>query len=151
MVISNIKKTTDAHFVTLSADIAFRGKPIRRAYIRIAKKYESLVVNDASPFLAAVLLPCMKTKENIYVDGSVSEKFLENTNAIMNLVKKWPIDLKKVKIRSKSLTKDTGKPKFIGTFFTAGVDSLYTYLSKKKTKEKITHLILVHGFDIALE
>ncbi len=151
MVISNIFLDKDTHFLTLSADIAFRGKSIQRAYLKIDRKYESLISDDASPFLAAVLLPCMKTKENIYIDGNVSAKLLQNTHAIMNLIKKWNIGLSKVKIRCRDVTHDSQKPKFVGSFFTAGVDSFYTYLKKSKTKEKITHLILVHGFDIPLE
>ena len=151
MVISNIFLGKDTRFLTLSADIAFRGKSVQRAYLKVNKKYESMVINDASPFLAAVLLPCMKTQENIYIDGSVSGKLLENTNAIMHVVKKWNIGLSKIKIRCKEVTQDKGKPKFVGSFFTAGVDSFYTYLKQRKTKDKVTHLILVHGFDIPLE
>jgi len=151
MVISNIFLDKDTHYLTLSADIAFRGKSVQRAYFKIDRKNESLVADDASPFLAAVLLPCMKTKENIYIDGNVSAKLLQNTHAIMNLIKKWNIGLTKVKIRCRDVTHDSQMPKFVGSFFTAGVDSFYTYLKKDKTKEKITHIILVHGFDIPLE
>jgi hypothetical protein len=151
MVISNIFLDKDSHFITLSADIAFRGKSVQRAYIKLDRKFESLFVNDASPFLAAVLLPCMKSKENIYVDGRVSAKFLHNTNSVMNLVTKWNIGMSKIKIRSKDVAPHVGSPKFVGEFFTAGVDSFYTYLKQKKTKDKITHLILVHGFDIPLD
>ncbi len=151
MVISNIQKATNANDITLSADIAFRGKAVQRAYIKIPAIHESLIANDATPFLAAVLFPCMKTQENIYVDGTVSEKFLQNASTIMNLVKKWQIGLSKIKIRTRDISKDHYKAKYTGEFFTAGVDSFYTYLKKKPTKDKITHLILVHGFDIPLE
>jgi hypothetical protein len=151
MVISNIILDKETRFITLSADIAFRGKAVQRAYLKIDKKYSSLITLDASPFLAAILLPCMKTGENIYIDGSVSSKLLENTHSIMNLIKKWNIGLSRIKIRSKKATPDKGKQKFVGSFFTAGVDSFYTYLKQKKTKDKITHIILVHGFDIPLE
>ena len=151
MVISNIFLDKNSRYITLSADIAFRGKSVNRAYLKIDKKHESLLINDASPFLAAVLLPCMKSKENIYIDGSVSTEFLHNTEAIMNLVKKWNIGMSNIKIRCKEVVPDKSNPKFIGEFFTAGVDSFYTYLKQKKTAEKITHLILVHGFDIPLD
>ncbi len=36
----------------------------------------------------------------------------------------------------------------IACFFSGGVDSFYTLL---KHREEITHIIFVHGFDIALE
>lgn len=151
MVISRITTSKDKYFITLSADIAFRGKQVQQAYFKIPVAYEAFVAKDASPFLAAVLLPCMKTKENIYVDGSVSAKLLENIGEIMALIKKWNIGLYKIKIRTKKVTKDTKKTQFVGSFFTAGVDSFYTYLKYRSKKEKITHLILAHGLDIPLE
>src|SRR2546421_11242 len=113
MVISNIVLTKDTRFIILSADIAFRGKSVQRGYIKISKKYEAFISNDASPFLAAVLLPCMKSRENIYIDGSVSAKLLENTDIIMNLVKKWQIGLSKVKIRCRETVTDKGKPQYV--------------------------------------
>ncbi len=150
MVISNLTCTKNNTTVTLAADLAFRGKKIERAYISVDKKYESFVTHDASPFLAVALLPCMKTKENIYIDAPVSSKLLSNTNLIMSLVSKWNIGLTEINIRTKSTTKDNAKPKYTGTFFTAGVDSFYTYLKHAKGSKKITHFILVHGFDIPL-
>jgi len=150
MVITNIAVTKSSKQVILSADITFRGKQTQRAYIKVSKAYEDFVYNDASPFLAAVLLPCMKTRENIYVDGSISEVLLKNTIDIMTLVKKWNIGMYKIKIRSKKISKDTKNPKYIGAFFTAGVDSFYTYLKHKDRNDKPSHLILVHGFDIPL-
>jgi hypothetical protein len=151
MVISNISYKKDLKTVTLSADITFSGKKTERAYITVDKKYERFIARDVSPFLAAVLLPCMKSKENIFVEGSVSEKFLKNANEIMKLVVKWKIGLSRIKIRTTATTKDSFTPKYTASFFTAGVDSFYTYLKNKhKTTTKISHLILVHGFDIPL-
>src|SRR6266498_1553321 len=152
MVISNLTFSKDANQVILSADISFRGKKLEHAYIAVDKKYEKFVARDASPFLAAVLLPCMKTGENIYIDGNISTQLFANTSEIMKLVKSWNIGLKRIKIRSKTTEEDSTKPKYIGSFFTAGVDSFYTYIKHhEKKREKISHLILVHGFDIPLE
>lgn len=152
MVIANISYQKEAKTVTLSADITFDGKKTERAYITVDQKYERFIARDASPFLAAVLLPCMKSKEAIYVDGSVSETLLKSTKAIMKLVSKWNVGLSKISIKAKDITKDAFKPKYNASFFTAGVDSFYTYLKHKDKKAtKITHLILVHGFDVPLE
>ncbi len=151
MVISNLTYSNTAKTATLSADINFRGKKAERAYITTDKKYERFIVKDYTSFLAAVLLPCMKTGENIYVDGPVSEQFLANTNEIMKLLIKWQVGLSRIKIRVKETTVDTFKPRYTGSFFTAGVDSFYTYLrNKNKKTTKISHLIIVHGFDVPL-
>lgn len=152
MVITNISYQKDAKTVTLSADITFDGKPTERAYITVDRKYERCIAKDASPFLAAVLLPCMKSKENIYVDGRVSNALLNNTKAIMKLISKWNVGFSKISVKVKEVTKDSFTPKYTASFFTAGVDSFYTYLKHKDKKAtKITHLILVHGFDVPLE
>lgn len=151
MVISKITVIKNDKTITLAADITFRGKNAQQAYFTIDREYESFVATDASPFLAAVLLPCMKTRENIYVDGSVSTKLLENTNEIMALVRKWDVGLYKIKVRCRKTVEDTEKPNAVGSFFTAGVDSFYTYIKHKTSKNKITHLIMAHGFDIPLQ
>lgn len=151
MIIANISYQKNTKTVTLSADITFDGKKTEKAYITTDRKYERFIVNDASPFLAAVLLPCMKSKENIYVEGRVSEALLENTKSTMQLISKWNVGLSRISIKARA-TKDTWKPKYTASFFTAGVDSFYTYLKHKDKKTtKISHLILVHGFDVPLE
>lgn len=150
MVISNLTLTRTAKTVTLAADISFRGKKTETAYLTTDIKFESCIANDATPFLAAVLLPCMKSGENIYVDDTVSKQFLTNATAIMKLVKRWNIGLNPVKIRVRSTVADLGKPKGNASFFTAGVDSFYTYLKHKTSRTPITHLVLAHGFDIPL-
>jgi hypothetical protein len=150
MRISNISYTKDSKIVTLSADIQFDGKKPEHVYITTDKKYDRFISKDASPFLAAVLLPSMKSGEDIYIDGTVSEALLNNSKAIMKLVTKWNIGLSKIKVKAKETTKDTFKPKYTASFFTAGVDSFYTYLKHKKRTTKIQYLILVHGFDVPL-
>lgn len=151
MIISNITLSTQAQNSTLSATIAFRGKPIQQAYITVNNSYKSFISADATAFLAAVLLPCMKTKENIYIDGSVSKKFLINANKIMTLIRKGTNDLSQISIRSKIVKEDKKESTNRGLFFTAGVDSFYTYLKHKKEKNAITYFILVQGFTIPSE
>ncbi|HWY80189.1 MAG TPA: hypothetical protein VNW29_07565 [Candidatus Sulfotelmatobacter sp.] len=147
MIISNVLVGKQSDQTVLSADIIFRGKPTQQAYFKVSDTYKSFVSTDASPFLAALLLSCMKTRENIYIDGSISEKLLKNANEIMIFVSKRKIKMYKIKIRSKKVIKDSGKPRHIGSFFTGGVNSFYTYLNHQKKKDKITHFILVHRMD----
>ena len=88
MLISNITLLKDATSVSLFADITFRGKKTESAYITTDVRHASFIASDASPFLAAVLLPCMKTGEDIFVDGNVSKKLFSNTKEIMKLIEK---------------------------------------------------------------
>lgn len=163
MVIKNILIEKDDKKIVLSAEVVFRGAKPERMYFLTHQTVHHFVdggngLADASPFLAAVLLPCMKTGEDIVVEGSVSPTLLKNMEKIMDLVASWDVGLKKIVIKSKVIksssvtrlphsfvARNDGK---VATFFSAGVDSFYTYL---KNKKEISHLILVHGFDIPLQ
>ena len=149
MVIKNILFTENEEKVTLSADVVFRGARAETLYFSVDRKFESFVVEDYSPFLVTVLLPCMKTGEDIVIEGSISSKLLDNMEEVMKLVESWGVGLHSVAIEVQKApdtfdTLDT----FTASFFSAGVDSFYTYL---KNKKEISHLIFVHGFDIPLE
>lgn len=167
MKIQNMSLSKREKSVTLSADVAFKGHKPERMYFSTDLKNEAYISTDYSPFLAAVLLPCMKRGEDIIINGKVSKKLLENTEKIMDLVESWNIGLKKIKItchsgidpESQGILKQVqddkrsvqhDKPNRAGVFFSAGVDSFYTYLKHKNKKDKISALILIHGFDIPL-
>ncbi len=149
MVIKAISRSKVGGKVTLSAQVHFQGKKAERMCFTVEEKYGELVSDSADAFLAAVLLPCMKTGEDIIVEGNVSQKFLENTEKIMDLVEGWKVGMRKVVIKSSShkVIRSSGVSNVCASFFSAGVDSFYTYLKNKKS---ISHLILVHGFDIPL-
>lgn len=151
MTITNIRQKVTQKNITLTADIQFQGKRVQKMFFSVPKAFHSYTITDASPFLAALLLPCMKKGENITIEASVSKQLLENTKHIISLVESWNIGLKKISITTKKSSKDTFTPHHTGSFFSAGVDSFYTYLKHRRGKKNgINHLILVHGFDIPL-
>ena len=150
MKIANISSTHEANYCILKADITFKNKKTEKAYLKISDTYKDFLVSDASPFLAAVLLPCMKSGESIEIDGTVSQDLLDNTKKIMTLVHSWDIGLKPVEITVKDTDRTVYKTTAVASFFTAGVDSFYTYTKHKKDKQPIDHVILAHGFDIPL-
>lgn len=148
MRITNIQSSFSNNYHTLSADILFEGEKKQCIFFRIDSADSEMIYNDASPFLAALLLPSMKKGEDIYVDGTISEQLYKNLKNIMNLTAKWNAGFQKVKISVKQIKKDNFIPKYNGCFFTGGVDSFYTYL---KHKRSITHFITIHGCDISLK
>lgn len=152
MTIKNILLTSNNSHTTLSADFAFQGQKFRQMFFRVGNKYKTFIFNDASPFLASLLLPCMKRKENILIEGAVSKKVLNSIPEIMNVVKKWNVGFNKISIKTSSISASASKyikaPDASGSFFTGGVDSFYTYL---KNKKNITYFILIHGCDIPLK
>ena len=147
MIIKNIKFVKNKKNVTLRADVTFANAHTESVYFTTPLTNDSFVFKDSAPFLAAFLIPCMKRGENITIEGSVSKKQLENTKKIMKLFKKWGIGMHTIEVSAINVTKDTRKGQ-VGAFFSAGVDSFYTYF---KNKSIIRNLILVNGFDIELE
>lgn len=147
MLITNIKYTKDGKYVTLSADIIFENGKKHNMFFQVDKTYDRFLVRDASPFLSSLLLTAMKTGEDILIDGSVPRRVVSNAEKVMKLISGWKIGLSKIKIKSAPSGSARKNPKYVGCFFTGGVDSFYTYLKNKKS---ITHLITIHGCDIAL-
>lgn len=148
MIIEQIRLKTGKEKIILSAIVGFKRRKKQQVYLSTDKKHQQFIANDASPFLAAVLIPCMKTGEDIIIHGSISQKLLKNTQKIMDLLTSWNKHLTRISITADQITEDTYSPKNTASFFSAGVDSFYTYLSKR---DKINHFIFVNGFDIELE
>jgi hypothetical protein len=158
MRISNIRLQKRKNTVRVSAQITFNREKAQVLYFQIPRRFESFLMTDASAFFAALLLPCMKRKESMRIEDSLSLKLATNANNIMKLVTGWNVGLAAIKIESNHTVKDTNEAPFSACFFSAGVDSFATFLKNKELvemnsispDEKITHFILVHGFDIEL-
>lgn len=152
MLIESPKLQKKGKEIILSAKVTFNSGKSNEIFFSLDSKYADFVKNDASPFLACLLLPAMKLGENIRVDGVISAKLLENTKKIMNKVVSWDIGLKKIKVTTKGTTKDGIESKNVASFFSGGVDSFATYLRNKSiAKNKINYFLLIHGFDIFID
>lgn len=147
MIIKNIKYTKDGKYAALSADILFRNGKTHNMFFQVEKTYDRFLISDASPFLASLLLPAMKLGEDIEIIGQISQSTITSAYKVMRLMLGWNIGLSAIKIKSSAAKYKSTRQKFVGCFFTGGVDSFYTYLKNKKS---ITHFITIHGCDIAL-
>lgn len=152
MIIRNITKKQRDDKILITAEIQMRDeKNPQTIYFSVDKKDAKSLVIDATPFVSIMLLACMKTQENITVEGStLSEQFLLNLTPLMRQLSRWDRSFHQISITSK-VKKDTLKSGENASFFSGGVDSFYSYLKAKKTKKKITIFLFVHGFDIELE
>jgi hypothetical protein len=149
MIISQIHTKETADTITISAKCTIRRFGDDEAYFTFDKRYESFLEADASPFAAALLVPSMRRGEDLIIEGSISKELLNGMYKIMEIFLSWNIGLKPIKIKPAKLTRDTASPTVAATYFSGGVDSFYTYLKHKKdTKNPVTHLLLVNGYDI---
>lgn len=153
MIIRNIKQESTKSLVRISADILMRGenKP-QQIFFECSKKEASSLIVDATPFVAAMLIPCLKNNENITVENStISEAFAKNIKTLMSKLARWDEQFHRIKIVAET-KKDTAQGKETASFFSGGVDSFYTYIKAKRSKKtKISTFLFVHGFDIELE
>jgi hypothetical protein len=151
MIIKDIRSRWFNKTAILSAKIqpdSWLNKPLRVWFL--VEGIKKLPYNSGDPFLAGFLLPCMYEHEDLKIEAPVSKVLLNNIYNIQNIMSGWYPDLSKIRILCDSFTKfgleDDNKG--VSTcFFSGGVDSSYTLLKHKNT---ITHLILIHGFDIKL-
>ena len=81
------------------------------------------VLEDASPFAAALLLPSMKQGEDLIIEGSVSGQLYQGMHAIMQEVLRWDIGLQPIRIEAAALVADPPAPRKSASFFSGGVDS----------------------------
>lgn len=147
MKITNIKKIIVNNTCRLSADLVFENQKVHNVYFEVEKKYSEFVNDTADSFFAVALVIAMRKRETLIIDCSVSKKLVSHNRKIQSILASWNMNLSPVKIYSSNKTLSAKSDQSVGAFFSAGVDSFYTYF---KNKEKITHLIFVHGFDISL-
>lgn len=151
MHIRNIRKIIVNHSAVLSADIEFENTGSKQLYFSLEKENADLLVEDATPFVASVLVPCMMTGENIKVYGKMSKKLNDSLPEIMELLTYWNPNLKKIEIECEGYETDRWKGASNASFFSGGVDSFYTLLKKRMPEDAISHAIFVQGLDIEPE
>jgi hypothetical protein len=151
MKISDVKLTTYQNSVTLSARCNIRHFGADTVYFKFDKKYKDFIFEDASPFAACLLVPSMKLGEDLIIEGSISKKLYQNLYKIQKVFLDWDLGFKPINIKVSQFIPDKGSPKAIGSYFSGGVDSFYTYLYQKQTKDKVNFLILINGYDIELK
>lgn len=129
----------------ISSEIQLPGKSFT-LYFSSDPQYLQCWGGDA--FLVACLLSAMKLKLPIYVDGEISPRLLCNIETIQDVFHCWNRNFAKVAVESQPRTENASAADGSAAFFSGGVDSFYTAF---KQSEQLTHLVFVHGFDIALD
>lgn len=114
-----------------------------RLWYRVPKAYPVSRMGD--PFLASALIPAMLRGEELEIDPGlpVSPRLLRNTSLVQDIHHCWNPVLKKIPIRANTVPAGPLNRGAI-SFFSGGVDSLYTFLKRQK---EISHVVFLHGFD----
>ena len=109
---------------------------------------------DCSPFLAGLLLWCLRRDEPMRIEGSVSGRLLDNVPLITDVCRTfWPGDMSKITVQAEVREPSPGNP-LAASFFTRGVDSWYTALTHGQRPYdgmSLTHLVYVPSVDFMLD
>ncbi len=128
--------------VRVSADYKLLNQNEKRTlWYSINKKYINYLASDTSDcFLLGLLIMAMKNHEDIYLEGTISEKLYYNLNnyiqTIINI--QCPI-LKKVNIYPKEYKPMIYNANGVATGFSGGIDSFSVLADHYYTKEVPTH------------
>jgi hypothetical protein len=139
MRVKNWEMKEQSDTVEVSADVdGFR------LWFRSPKSYP--VSRTGDPFLASALLPAMRQGEKLEFDPRlpVSPKLLRNAFVLQEIFHSWnPEELRMIPVSAKT---SPAEPLNTGamSFFSGGVDSMYTFL---KRKNELSHVVNIYGFD----
>jgi len=95
--------------------------------------------------VAATLLAAMSQGRDIVIHAPVSGRLLEAVPALTRTYREWEPSRKEVAVFAPAAALRGEGPTRVGLFFSAGVDSYYSFL---KHLGEITDLILIEGFEI---
>ncbi|MCF8261478.1 MAG: hypothetical protein K9J12_11945 [Melioribacteraceae bacterium] len=108
------------------------------------------VSNEA--FIAIAIIPAMSTRSNILLDGEIDSRFSKALPTIQTIFQQWyphqqfqKFELSNPIIESRDIETKRNR---VGSCFSAGVDSFYTFL---KNKEEIDDLVFLNGFERSLD
>ena len=136
--------------VQWTAAIQQQGKKLVKIFFSVDRRYQDFIVDDLSTLVAGLLFAAMKHRENVQVDGGVSQQLFSNLSPVMRTTEKWRVGFSPINVSTDAKNIDTYQPQGVGCFFSGGVDSFYTLLKHNSGPKKITHIIFVLGFDISL-
>jgi lipid II:glycine glycyltransferase (peptidoglycan interpeptide bridge formation enzyme) len=148
LAVSPPERAGDRISATITSSTQGLGDRARVVYFEASEN----IGREVDFLLPLALPPAMIAGSRLKLPGSVSPRLLSTLPKLQDVFHLWgtqnwgmkyqrvPVD---VGARSKSAEPASG----VACFFSGGVDSFYTLL---KHRDKVTHLIFVHGFDITL-
>lgn len=147
--------------VFVFADILVAGK-LKAAWFRIDTKYRDCLSHSTDPFVLAFLQLAMRNGCPLWLrNGGVSAGLLRNLQQFQRVWSLWHKHYSEVDIigavfpLSSDEEYNTGDTRNVITSFSGGVDSTFTLFNHTQNthnryQHKLSHAMLVHGFDIPL-
>jgi hypothetical protein len=107
----------------------------------------------ADPWLAALLLPAMRQREDLELSGPLSPELAAALDFIQSVYAHWLPTAREIDVRWAGRLGGKVRRGDVGLFFSCGVDSWYSLLASADRPRigrdvEVTHLVNVHGVDI---
>lgn len=158
IVVDDVRIAADASGAELSARVTGGGSDLpSRLWFRVPVEYAAALAAGGDAFLPVLLLAAMSGGAPLRIEAEVSAMLLGSTRRIMRLYRDWGgiRPLGEIEITAPVVARERREPQ-TGAFFSGGVDSFHTVLKNLARYpvgdvRRITHLVLVHGFDIPVE
>ena len=136
-----------------------RSRQTFRLHFRFPPALGDKLKPTADTFIAALLLPSMCINEPLAINAPASRKLVKALPKIMALYNSWNQKYRKIEVSTTQLyDDDTAQPQTSennsALFLSCGIDSFYALTSLNEhlpESRRLSHLIFIHGFDIALD
>ena len=127
-------------------------------WYRVPPECAQTMAPHADAFVPPLVLAGMRAGRNVVIESDVSAALLASLGRVQRILHRWsqrhgpPLVIVDV---SASAASRSRRGMASGAFFSLGVDSFYTVLKNVRRyppgdSRAISHLVLVHGFDITL-
>jgi hypothetical protein len=115
----------------------------------VSAAYHGDVQPTPEDAIAAFLLPAMSRGAPLTVEGAPSARLLDALPTLQEIISTWWPQYRQIDVwpSGGGHTAANGRRAGTACFFSGGVDSFYTALTRR---EDISHLVIVRGFDIDL-
>jgi hypothetical protein len=160
LIVRDVQLREEPPHLVLSCHLDGAGGDVPSTYwLRFPAEFGQYVMTAGDPFLPVILLVAMRQHRRLAFETSVSPTLLEATPRIMELYRDWSVrseqPLHPVEVTATPVARQR-LGTVSGAFFSCGVDSFYTLLRNVarypvNDSRAIHHLVVVQGFDIALD
>ncbi len=153
MIVTDIK-LKQGKTCELNAKVETKSEEFSKLFYRLPNEFTQSIHVSADPFIAALLIISMRLDETLTVDAPASPRLLRSLPKIMAYYHNWDPKYKIIEVRTSNERQENDSiSKANALFFSGGVDSFYalTRLTEQTAdRNRLSHLIFVHGFDIKL-
>lgn len=118
------------------------------APVELSVSSSHALVQDLTPWAALLAPAAMALARPLHLHGSVDAASLRGLTPAQDTLTGWfPEAVSRIDVRADETTERTTRSSDVALLFSGGVDAFHSALLHR---ERITHLLFVHGFDIPL-